>query len=179
MHISKYILHLWGWKVVGNIPVEKKMVVVSVPHTSNWDFIIGRLFMFSVGLKPKLLMKKELFFFPLGWVLRKVGGIPVDRKQKNDIIDRMVYEFEHADNLVLVITPEGTRKKVSEWKKGFYYIAASANVPIVPGYFDFKKKTIGIGEPFFVSQSIDADINRIKEFVKDVTPKYPNLFSLE
>jgi 1-acyl-sn-glycerol-3-phosphate acyltransferase len=179
MHFSKYILHLWGWKVVGNIPDEKKMIVVSVPHTSNWDFIIGRLFMYSVGLKPKLLMKKELFFFPLGWFLRKVGGIPVDRKQKNDIIDRMVYEFEHADNLVLVITPEGTRKKVSEWKKGFYYIAASAHIPVVPGYFDYKKKTIGIGEPFFVSENIESDINRIKEFVKDVTPKYPHLFTLD
>lgn len=177
MQLSKYILNLWGWKVVGTIPNEKKMVIVTAPHTSNWDFVVGRLFMYSIGLKPKLLMKKELFFFPLGWLLTKLGGIPVDRRKKNDIIDRMVCEFARADSLVLVIAPEGTRKRVSEWKKGFHYIAGSANVPILPGYFDYKKKTIGIGDPFFVSKDITADINRIKDFVKDVTPKYPNLFA--
>ncbi len=179
MRLSKYLLKLWGWKVVGIIPTEKKMVIVTVPHTSNWDFVVGRLFMYSIGLKPKLLMKKELFFFPLGWFLAKLGGIPVARKKKNDIIDRMVWEFAHADNLVLVIAPEGTRKRVSEWKKGFYYIAGSANVPIVPGYFDYKKKTIGIGTPFFVSGDVTKDINQIKDFIKDVTPKYPHLFTIK
>jgi 1-acyl-sn-glycerol-3-phosphate acyltransferase len=179
MQLSKYILNLWGWKVVGNIPTEKKMVVATAPHTSNWDFVIGRLFMYSIGLKPKLLMKKELFFFPLGIVLTKLGGIPVDRKKKNDIIDRMVMEFEKTDSLVLVITPEGTRKRVSEWKKGFYYIAKSAKVPIVPGYFDYKNKTIGVGDPFFVSSDVNQDMEKIKDFIKDVTPKYPHLYNAQ
>jgi 1-acyl-sn-glycerol-3-phosphate acyltransferase len=177
MQLSKHILNLLGWKIVGNVPTIKKMVVAVAPHTSNWDFVIGRLFLYSVGLQPKMLMKKELFFFPLGLILKYMGGIPVDRKKRNDIIDQMVLEFEKADKIALVITPEGTRKLVSEWKKGFYYIARSSNVPIVPGYFDYKKKTIGIGEPFLTSDDVNIDIAHIKEFVKDVTPKYPLLYN--
>ncbi len=178
MRLSKYILKLFGWKVVGDVPVEKKMIVVVAPHTSNWDFVLGRLFLFSIGLTPKLLIKKELFFFPLGWLLTKWGGIPVTRNKKNVIIDTMVAEFAKASNMVLIITPEGTRKRVTEWKSGFYHIASSANVPVVPSYFDYKKKIIGIGMPFFVSNSVTADINRIKEFVKHATPKHPHLFAI-
>lgn len=179
MYLSKLILKLWGWKVVGNIPFEDKYVIATVPHTSNWDFVVGRLFMNSIGLSPKLLMKKELFFFPLGWLLKKLGGIPVNRQRKNDIIEKMLFEFSKPGKLILVIAPEGTRKKVTDWKKGFYYIAKSANVPIVTGYFDYATKTIGIGEPFYPTDDVDADIRHIKNIVKGVTPKYPKLFHNE
>jgi 1-acyl-sn-glycerol-3-phosphate acyltransferase len=177
MRLSKWLLSLWGWKVVGHYPDYKKMVVVSAPHTSMWDFVIGRLYFYTIGVQPRLLMKKELFFFPLGYLLKQMGGIPVDRSRKTNIVEQLVDKFEVNESFVLIITPEGTRKKVKNWKEGFYHIAKAANVPIVPGYFDYDKKIIGIGNPFFVSESAEKDVNHIKNLVKDVVPKHPQKYS--
>ena len=177
MRISKIILRLSGWKVVGEIPEEKKFIAVEAPHTSMWDFVIGRLFFYSIGYKPRFLMKKELFIFPLGWILLRMGGIPVDRSKKGDMVEKMVQKFKTEKNLFLIITPEGTRKKVAEWKLGFYYIAKAANVPIVPAYIDYSLKTIGVGIPFYATESVSDDILRIKEFVKGATPKHPERYN--
>jgi len=176
MRLSKLILAIWGWKMVGKIPEENKFIAVEAPHTSMWDFIIGRLFFYSLGYKPRFLMKKELFFFPLGWILVKMGGIPVNRKKKGDLVERMTQKFKDENKLYLIITPEGTRKKVTEWKLGFYYIAKSANVPIVPAYIDYQKKTIGVGPSFYASENVDNDILRIKDFVKNAAPKHPERY---
>ena len=177
MRISKFILSIWGWKIVGKLPEEKKFIAVEVPHTSMWDFIIGRLFFYSLGYKPRFLMKKELFFFPLGWILKRMGGIPVDRKKKGDMVERMVLKFNIEKSLSVIITPEGTRKKVNEWKLGFYFIAKSANVPIVPAYIDYSKKIVGVGQSFYVSDDVANDILRIKDFVKDAVPKHPERYN--
>jgi 1-acyl-sn-glycerol-3-phosphate acyltransferase len=177
MTFSGLILKMMGWKTLGVIPDERKFVIVSVPHTSMWDFIIGRLFLYRLKIKPHFLMKKELFFFPLGLLMKKMGGIPVDRSQKTDTIDRLIEKFQNSENFLLAITPEGTRKNVTYWKTGFYYIAKGANVPILPTYFDYKQKIIGIGDVFYASDNIDDDMNRIKNFVKDVVPKHPKLYS--
>lgn len=176
MRLSKIILSLSGWKVTGNLPTEKKFVAVEAPHTSMWDFVIGRLFFYSIGYKPRFLMKKELFFFPLGWILKRMGGIPVDRSTKGDTVEKMIDRFKKEKQLALIITPEGTRKKVMEWKLGFYYIARSANVPIVPAFLDYHKKIIGIGDSFYATENIDNDILRIRNFVKQATPKYPECY---
>jgi 1-acyl-sn-glycerol-3-phosphate acyltransferase len=177
MKLSKLILSLWGWKVTGNLPSEKKFIAVEAPHTSMWDFIIGRTFFYSIGYKPRFLMKKELFFFPVGWLLRRMGGIPVDRYKKGDMVEKMTDKFKKESQLALIITPEGTRQKVNDWKLGFYYIARSANVPIVPAFLDYRKKVIGIGDSFYATENVDNDILRIKSFVSQATPKHPERYN--
>jgi 1-acyl-sn-glycerol-3-phosphate acyltransferase len=176
--ISRYILKMWGWKMAGVIPAEKKYVVVAAPHTSNWDFVIGQLYFMSAGIKASVMIKKELFYFPLGILLRALGGIPVDRQGKSDIVEQMIRQFELSDSFILTLTPEGTRKKVSEWKTGFHRIAAGANVPVLPGFFDYERKVVGVGDLFYPSEDADADMLKIKKFYKNIAPKHPGNFSV-
>jgi 1-acyl-sn-glycerol-3-phosphate acyltransferase len=177
MSFSAYLLRRAGWKVTGNFPQEKKFVIVSVPHTSMWDFVIGRLFLYQFSVKPKFLIKKELFFFPLGYLFKRMGGIPVDRSQKTDIVERLIEMYNRSEEMMLAITPEGTRKHVTEWKPGFYYIAKGANVPILPSYFDYKNKIIGIGDLFYASENIENDIQHIKAFAINAHPKHPDKYA--
>lgn len=177
MSISRFILRLAGWKVIGNFPEEKRFVIVSVPHTSMWDFVIGRVFLYQYPIKPKFLIKKELFFFPFGNLVKCMGGIPVDRSQKTDIVERLIEMFKHSEEMMLAITPEGTRKQVTEWKPGFYYIAKGAQVPILPSYLDYKNKIICIGDLFYASENLEEDIKRIKEFAKPAQPKHPEKYT--
>jgi len=163
--------------MVGKIPGEKKYVIIVAPHTSNWDYVVGQLFYLSSGMKAKVMIKKELFYFPLGILLRWLGGIPVDRHRKTDIVDQMIRQFEINDSFVLTITPEGTRKKVSEWKTGFHRIATGANVPVLLGFFDYKRKLVGTDELIYMSNNLEADMLRIKMFYSDKNPKYPENFS--
>ena len=126
-----FILKVLGWKIDKHTPEGvDKCVVVMGPHTSNWDFVIGRLAFASYGVNGRFLIKKELFFFPLGWFLKAIGGIPVDRKSKNSMTEFATAQFEENDKMFMVFTPEGTRSYNPNWKKGFYYIALKANVPI-------------------------------------------------
>ena len=139
-----FILKVLGWKIDKHTPEGvDKCVVVMGPHTSNWDFVIGRLAFASYGVNGRFLIKKELFFFPLGWFLKAIGGIPVDRKSKNNMTECATAQFEENDKMFMVFTPEGTRSYNPNWKKGFYYIALKANVPIIPVAFDFGKKEVG------------------------------------
>ncbi len=171
-------MNFCGWKIEGEVPEIKKFVAIAAPHTSNWDFVLGRLLFYSLGIKPKFLMKKELFIFPLGCLLKKMGGIPVDRNNKSNITDQLVEAFNNSEYFILTITPEGTRKKVSEWKKGFYNISVAANVPIVPGYFDYSKKVIGIEKAHFPASSFEAEMEMLKRIYQDVQPKFPKQFSI-
>ena len=177
-YISQFLLWIFGWTYEGTIPDSRRFIVVSAPHTSMWDFVVGRLFYFSKGIKAGVMIKKELFFFPLGIVLRAIGGIPVERNKKSDIVDQMVDLFRKNDEMVLTITPEGTRKKTPRWKKGFYHIATKAGVPVLPGYFDYKRKVIGIGEFIYPSGDIEKDMRTIKLFFKDITPRHPEKFTI-
>ena len=164
--------------MVGNIPGEKKYIIIVAPHTSNWDYVVGQLFYICRGMKAKVMIKKELFYFPLGILLRSLGGIPVDRQNKTDIVDQMIRQFEINDSFVLTITPEGTRKKVTEWKTGFHRIATGANVPVLLGFFDYKRKLVGTDELLYMSGNLDADLKRIKKFYINIHPKYPDNFSV-
>lgn len=175
--LSKFILDIWGWKMVGNIPAEKKYIIIAAPHTSNWDYVIGQLFFLSKGIKSKIIIKKELFYFPLGKLLRALGGVPVDREKKTDIVDQMIREFKNRNSFILTLTPEGTRKRVTEWKTGFHRIALGANVPVLLGFFDYKKKHVGTGELLFLTGDVELDMKKIKEFYKTIYPKYPQNFS--
>ncbi|MFO7922266.1 MAG: lysophospholipid acyltransferase family protein [Bacteroidales bacterium] len=176
--LSRCILRIWGWKMVGTIPSVNKYLVIAAPHTSNWDYVIGKLFYLSFGVKAKIMIKKELFYFPLGGILRVLGGIPVDRSKKTDIVDQMIREFKNSDSFILTITPEGTRKKVSDWKTGFHRIATGAGVPVLPGFFDYRKKVVGTGDFIPLSGNLEQDMINVKKFYRDINPKYPENFSV-
>jgi len=171
--IGIFILKKLGWRIDKEPPKVAKCVVCMGPHTSNWDFIIGRITFSYYGVKTKFLIKKELFFPPFGWCLRKMGGLPVDRQKKNNITKVAVQEFKKRDNLFLVFTPEGTRKYNPNWKKGFYYIAMEAQVPIYIAYIDYKNKTGGWDSLFVPTGNVEEDIVHIKKRLSKYTGKVP------
>lgn len=177
-YLSRFILWLSGWKAVGKFPEAKKFIVVCAPHTSMWDFVIGRLYYFSVGLKPCIMIKKELFFFPLGPVLRWLGGIPVERQKKTNIVEQVVDQINKSDKFLLTITPEGTRKKVKKWKTGFYQIATKANIPVLLGYFDYTYKVIGIGDLYYLTEDVEHEMRKAKLYFKDIHPRHPEKFTI-
>lgn len=148
------------------------------PHTSNWDFILGWLGYNILGLKSKYLIKKEAFFFPLGILVRKLGGIPVDRGKSNNIILTISEMFLEKENLILTVTPEGTRSLNHTWKKGFYTIALHAKVPLVLGFLDYKKKLGGLGPMFEVTGDFEKDMKFIESFYHDKVARYPEKFNL-
>lgn len=180
MHIlSIIILKLFGWKVTGEMPEGiKKCIMIEAPHTSNYDFILGRLAFYKLGIDVKFLIKKELFKFPLGGLLKAMGGIPVNRGKKSNIVEDVAGLFDKGKELVVVITPEGTRKYITHWKKGFYNIAVKANVPIVLGFLDYKKKEGGIGPTIYPSGDFDKDFAVIKKFYRDKSACHPENFNL-
>lgn len=150
--LAKFIyFKILGWKVVGNTNFSKdtvkKAVLISAPHTSNFDFIIGLLLRKVVDLKSNYLGKKELFVWPIGYYFRAVGGVPVDRKNKENKVETIAKLFEGKDEFRLTLAPEGTRSKVEKWRTGFYYIAKQANVPIIMFTLDFENKQNKISEP--------------------------------
>ena len=177
--LSKLILKLFGWKEDGAFPEGKKFVVVAAPHTTAWDFIWGRLHYNSLGKSVKFMVKEKHLKFPFGTILKKLGAIPVYLNSKSSMTDQMINEFSIRDEFLLTITPEGTRKKIIRWKRGFYYIAKGANVPIVLGYLNYEKKTMGTGGLFYPTDDVEADMKAIKSFYVDKTAKYPESFSCE
>jgi 1-acyl-sn-glycerol-3-phosphate acyltransferase len=174
---ARLILRLMGWKITSVIPPgTKKCVIAVAPHTSYWDFVIGRLAYWLLGVKASFLIKKEMFRFPFKRLLLHMGGIPVDRGRSSKMVDQVVDKFRTSDSLFIVITPEGTRKPVRQWKKGFYYIASQAQVPIALGYLDYAKKEGGVGKVIFPNGDMEAQMKEILEFYRGMTPKYPEKF---
>lgn len=169
-----FILKMFGWKIDPNYPsgVDKAVVVMG-PHTSNWDFVIGKITFMKYGIQTRFLIKKELFIPPFGWFLKKLGGVPVNRRGNNNFTDQGVAHFKNNDTMYMVFTPEGTRKYNEQWKKGFYYIAIKAQVPIYIGYIDYKKKTGGFDSLFEPTGNADADIKRLKQILSKYQGKYP------
>lgn len=162
-----------GWKLVGRLTDSKQFVMIVAPHTSNWDLIVGLGGRFAVGVKIHFLAKRQLFFFPLGVVLRALGGIAVDRSKKNNQVDQVTALFKQQDDLKLAIAPEGTRSSVTRWKEGFYHIACQANIPIVMVGFDYLRKEIRIQEPFWPTHNINDDFTKIVGFFRTVPGRYP------
>lgn len=167
------ILKLFGWKIDPFAPNVKKCVVVMGPHTSNWDFIIGRMVFAKYDVNGKYLIKKELFKGPLGWFLKSIGGIPVDRKKGSNVTEQAVEYFNNNDRVFMVFTPEGTRSYNPNWKKGFYHIAQRANVPIYIGYMDYERKIGGFHGEFIPTGDIDKDIAEIKSILSQYKGKIP------
>ena len=179
MKFSKFILtKILGWKVINNLPDVPKCVIVVAPHTSNWDFIIGKLAYSSLGRTANFLIKKEWFVFPFSLFFKSIGGIPVERNKNNSMTTVLAAEFQKHDKLHLAITPEGTRKPVKEWKKGFYFIAVKAKVPIMLIGLDYGKKEASILDIFYPANDYRSDILKIKAYYKDIKGKHPENFIL-
>lgn len=165
---------LMKWKIIGDFPADlKKYMVIAVPHTSWHDFYIGILLRKIKDTPINFVGKKELFKGPLGWYLKQVGGVELDRTPGQNKVESIAKLFETRDEFRLNIAPEGTRKKVDKWKTGFYYIAKEANVPIVMITFDFGKKQNVISEPFYPTDNMEADFKYMHSFFKDVKGKVP------
>ncbi len=168
-----WILKITGWKLTGQLPVEKKFVMIVAPHTSNWDLLVGLMAMFAVGGRFNFLAKRQIFFFPFSLVLRGLGGYPVDRSKSHALVDQVVDIFNTRDEFVLAITPEGTRSPVKRWKTGFYRIAEKAGIPIGMVGFDYKKKEIVLRKAFWPTGDIEKDFQDIFAFYSQMQGKYP------
>ena len=166
-----------GWKIVGNVTMSKttvkKAVIIALPHTSWYDFFIAILLRKIIGIKSNFVGKKELFTFPFGYFFKALGGAPLDRTSGQNKVQAIAKLFKEREEFRLALAPEGTRKKVKEWKTGFYYIAKEANVPIIMFTFDFNNKQNKISEPFYPTDDIDEDFKFMKAFYKGVIGKVP------
>lgn len=181
MNLSALILKLAGWKIEAKAPEFDKCIICVAPHTSNWDFIIGKLAYSALGRKAGFLMKSDWFFFPLGAIFRAIGGIPVVRGKKGgeSMVQSIVDKFNSADKLVIAITPEGTRSRTAKWRTGFLYISLQAKVPCVLAAIDYKRKLIVINDVFHPSGDIEADMRAIKDYYKPFEGKNPEKFTTE
>ncbi|MCB9111224.1 MAG: lysophospholipid acyltransferase family protein [Anaerolineales bacterium] len=162
-------MRLAGWRVDGKMPDLPKYIIVGAPHTSNWDFVLFLGIVFRLKLNVRYMGKAELFNNPFGWFFYWCGGIPVDRKKSTGLVEQMVDVCNQSEKFVLVIAPEGTRYQVHEWKRGFYHIAKSTNIPIALVKVDGAHKTAHAGEVFHLTNDIEADMKSIQDAFNGMT----------
>ena len=173
-----YLYRHLGWKTNVTVTHPEKFIIGLAPHTSNWDFILGQLYAGAEGLHINFLMKKEWFFWPLGPLFRRLGGIPVFRDRHTSMTDNLADEARKRDRFCLCITPEGTRSLNPDWKKGFYFIALKANLPILLYGADYEKKLITCTKQLIPSGDLEADMREIKLYFKDFKGKKPEKFTI-
>lgn len=171
--LAHFILRLIGWRTHAIRPHTSHYVIIGAPHTSNWDFGLMLLLMAAEQLPIRFLGKDSLFRGPLGPLMRSLGGIPVNRRERTNLVDQIAAKFEEYDDLIIGIAPEGTRRKTSHWKTGFYYIALKAKVPIAMAYLDYGNKIIGVGPNFMPSGDLKADFEIIRDFYTGIVGKNP------
>ncbi len=171
--LAKLVYEIWGWHIVGKMPDQKKYIIMVAPHTSNIDFFVGFFGRDILGFKCKFLAKKQLFKPPLGWFMKAIGGLPVDRSSSFNFVEQIAQHFEREDKLILAMTPEGKRKRADKWKTGFYYMAQAANVPILPIVFDYEKKEFRIEELFQLTNNAEADISKLMSIYYNVKGAIP------
>jgi 1-acyl-sn-glycerol-3-phosphate acyltransferase len=161
-------MRILGWRLEGGMPNLAKFVIIVAPHTSNWDFPVGVAAKLALRLRVTFLGKNSLFRFPLGILMRALGGMPVDRSASHDLVSGIVTEFSRRDQLVLVVAPEGTRKKVERWRTGFYHIARGANVPIVPVALDWGNRAVRIGAAVPTTGDVERDTASLQSWYSGV-----------
>jgi len=171
--LCRFILKLIGWKIVGQLPSDKKFMLIVAPHTSNWDLVIGLIARFAVGVKINFLAKHQVFFFPLGPFLKLMGGTPVNRSQKGNRVQQVVALFQERDEFKLGLAPEGTRSPVERWKEGFYHIACQAGVPIVMVGLDYPSREVRIAEAFEPTGDINKDFIKIVAYFRTIHGRVP------
>ncbi len=171
--IARFLLGLFGWSPEGGVPNLPKCVVVAAPHTSNWDGLILVLMAFALRVRLLWIGKHTLFRPPFGWLMRVFGGVPINRSTTKNAVEQVAQTFNERERMVLVIAPEGTRKKVPHWRTGFYYIAQAANVPLVLGYVDYERKRAGLGPIIQPTGNIEADMEQIRAFYAPIKGRHP------
>lgn len=175
--LAAWLLKRLGWQAIPT-PDEQpaRSIICVAPHTSNMDFLIGKLFYMSIGKPHGFLMKKDWFFFPLGYLLRAMGGVPVDRSQKRDMVSTLAEKICSQEEMHIAITPEGTRSLNKDWRTGFYRIALAASIPIELAVIDYSKREVGIIEVFYPTGNVEDDIAYIRQHYHSYQAKHPHLF---
>ncbi len=172
--ISAFILRIFGWKIKGRYPVElPKVMLIVMPHTSNWDFPLGILVRSAIRADIKFIAKDSLFRPPFGNIFRWMGGYPVNRSKSSHFVQTMVDIYNREPYFHTVIAPEGTRRKVDKLKTGFYYIAKGGHAALAMCKFDWENKEVVFSEPFYPSDDMEADFERINNYFRGVKGKKP------
>ncbi|MCF7823735.1 MAG: lysophospholipid acyltransferase family protein [Candidatus Marinimicrobia bacterium] len=171
--LGKSWMSMNGWKFVGELPPQGKFVLICAPHTSNWDLIYLLAIMFMHRIKVSWVGKHTIFKKPFGGFMRWLGGIPVDRRAAHGVVDQIVDQYAEEDDLIIAMTPPGTRSKTDHWKSGFYHIAHKAQIPILLGFADYANKTAGTGPALIPSGDIKKDMDMIREFYRDKRGYHP------
>ncbi|MGB4303578.1 MAG: 1-acyl-sn-glycerol-3-phosphate acyltransferase [Syntrophomonadaceae bacterium] len=178
--ISKLYFWLTGWKLEGNLAPEiKKAILIGAPHTSNFDFGYSRAALYMINRPAKYLIKEELMKAPWGTFFKATGGISVKRDKSENLVGHMVELFNRSEELVILLSPEGSRKLKGKWKTGFYHAALQAKVPIVLSSLDYKKKIAHVGLVFHPSGNYYQDMQQVIEYYRHITPRYPEKFALD
>lgn len=174
--IATWLTHRTGWKPVVEQTLPPKCVLIAAPHTSNWDAFHLITLAISIDVDINWVTKDTLFRPPLGWLIESLGAIPVNRRERTNMVDQMAQMFADNERLVLVVPAEGTRDRADYWKSGFYHIAQKANVPIVLGFLDYGKKVGGFGPVIEPGGNLIDDMAIIREFYADIEAKFPEQF---
>ncbi|MEP5567566.1 MAG: lysophospholipid acyltransferase family protein [Halioglobus sp.] len=174
--LARKLLGLFGWKLEGAKPDYAQYVLIAAPHTSNWDFPLMLLFAAAFDMKVTWMAKHSLFWPPLSWVMRAMGGMPIVRHKNTNTVDTMIASFDREEELILVVPTEGTRAKAEYWKSGFYHIARQANVPICPSFLDYGQKRGGFGPAIAVTGNVAEDMNYFREFYQGMEGRFPEMF---
>lgn len=172
--MGRSILSLMGWRIEGRLPDVTHCVAIGAPHTSNWDFVVGMASMLALGIRASWMGKHQIFIWPVKYFWRFLGGIPTYRDKHLGAVAQRVALFNELDSLYLGIAPEGTRERVDGWKSGFYHIAMQAEVPIFPVAFDYGRKVFHLGDLFYPTGDVDADIAQLREHFKQFTACHPD-----
>jgi len=171
--LGRLFLRIGGWTIVGGTPPEPKALIIAAPHTSNWDAFWALSYKVAVELDVKFFAKHSAFWFPLGNILRALGGIDLDRERAGSAVKQAINMFKEEDSLYFGLAPEGTRKKTKGWKTGFYRIAMGANVPIYLGFLDFGNRRIGFDRKVELTGDPETDLAVIREFYKGMDGRWP------
>lgn len=177
--LARLLLRMLGWKLDVTLPNVPKMVLVAAPHTSNWDGLYAVLTIFALDLRISLFAKHTLFRWPLAGFSRWIGFLPIDRRAAGGMVAQTRAAFAEREQLIIGLAAEGTRKRMVEWKSGFWQIARAAQVPIVCAYLDYGRKTCGIGPVFLPTEDYAADLRRIQAFYRTITPHTPDNFATQ
>lgn len=184
--LARLIFFLFGWKLDDHLKADfKRCVMIAAPHTSNWDFVFARAAFALMNIPIRYTLKKEWTKFPYGIFMNPLGAIAIDRsprkpgEERLSMTEAMIDLFNKNKELVVLVTPEGTRKLRTKWKTGFYHVAIGAKVPIALGYLDYKNKIAGVGKILYPSGNMQKDMKEIMAFYKDIPPKHPELFSVD
>jgi 1-acyl-sn-glycerol-3-phosphate acyltransferase len=171
---ASLLFRLAGWRTEGVAPSAERFVIIAAPHTSNWDAVILLVAARIFDLPLAWFVKDSWFFFPMGGLMRRLGGVPIDRSSRHGVVEQAIARLKSGGRLALAVPPEGTRGRAPHWKTGFYHIARGADVPIVLGFIDYGRKVAGLGPAFIPTGDLQRDFEVFRAFYENVQPKHPD-----